>query len=68
GATYDDDQGGWIYPNDARIPEVSFAVGDYLFTIHRENFGFGPADNGYTFGGLQSRGDQDFDIFGDVFL
>jgi hypothetical protein len=47
---------------------VSFAVGDYLFIVHEENFGFGPADDGYIMGGIQSRGDQDFDIFGDVFL
>ncbi|KAI0690857.1 acid protease [Cytidiella melzeri] len=68
GAVYDDQEGGWKYPSNARIPEVSFAVGDYLFIIHEEDFGYGPADHGYTLGGIQSRGDQKFDIFGDVFL
>ncbi|KAI0340842.1 acid protease [Trametopsis cervina] len=68
GAVYDDQLGGWKYPVDTRLPEISFAIGDYLFTLHEEDVGFGPADHGYIMGGIQSRGNQDFDIFGDVFL
>ncbi|KAJ3556878.1 hypothetical protein NM688_g1778 [Phlebia brevispora] len=68
GAVYDEQQGGWKYPNSATVPDVSFAVGDQLYTVHPSDFGFGPADEGFTFGGIQSRGDMDFDIFGDVFL
>lgn len=47
---------------------MAFAVGDKLYTVHAADFGFGPADAGFTFGGIQSRGDMTFDIFGDVFL
>ena len=47
---------------------MSFAVGDKLYAVHSSDFGFGPADEGFTFGGIQSRGDMDMDIFGDVFL
>lgn len=65
---YDDKQGGWKYPNDAKVPAMQFAVGDVLYVLHPDDFGYGPADEGYTFGGIQSRGDQGFDIFGDVFL
>ena len=65
---YDDAQGGWKYPSDAKLPDVTFAVGDALFTLNAADFGFGPADEGFTFGGIQSRGDLGFDIFGDVFL
>lgn len=68
GATYDDQQGGWKYPSSATVPDVSFAVGDTLYKLNAADFGYGPADDGYTLGGIQSRGDLDFDIFGDVFL
>ena len=68
GSEYDDREGGWKYPSRARIPEIAFAVGHYHFVIHEENFGFCSAGDGYTLGGIQSRGDHHFDIFGDVFL
>jgi len=68
GATFDDQQGGWKYPSDAKIPTVQFAVGDVLYTVKPEDFAFGEADSGFTFGGIQSRGDLGFDILGDVFL
>ncbi|KAI0658656.1 acid protease [Cubamyces menziesii] len=68
GATYDDEQGGYKFPSNATIPEVSFAVGDTLYKVNPQDIAFGDAGDGYTFGGIQSRGDLDFDIFGDVFL
>lgn len=68
GAQFDNDQGGWKYPTNAKLPKVSFAVGGTLYTVNTADFGFGPADAGFTFGGIQSRGDLTFDIFGDVFL
>lgn len=68
GATYDDQQGGWKYPSNATVPDVSFAIGDKLYKLNAADFGYGPADDGFTLGGIQSRGDLDFDIFGDVFL
>jgi hypothetical protein len=68
GATMDQEQGGWKYPSDAAVPAVQFAVGDTLYTVNAQDFAFGPADDGFTFGGIQSRGDMTFDILGDVFL
>ncbi|THH29384.1 hypothetical protein EUX98_g4797 [Antrodiella citrinella] len=68
GATYDNEQGGWKFPSNATIPEVAFAVGGTSYTINPKDFAFGSADEGYAFGGIQSRGDLNFDIFGDVFL
>ena len=47
---------------------MTFAVGETLYTLNAVDFGFGDAGDGFTFGGIQSRGDMDFDIFGDVFL
>lgn len=33
GAEYGDDAGGWKYPSDAQVPDVSFAVGDNLYQV-----------------------------------
>jgi len=68
GATFDQSQGGWKYPENATVPTVEFAVGDTLYTVNAQDFAFGPADSGFTFGGIQSRGTLTFDILGDVFL
>jgi hypothetical protein len=68
GATFDQTQGGWKYPENATVPTVEFAVGETLYTINAQDFAYGPADSGFLFGGIQSRGDLTFDIFGNVFL
>jgi len=68
GAKYHSQHGGWVYPTNTQLPEVAFAVGDFLYRVHRRDFGFGHAGAGYTLGGIQSRGTSQFDIFGDVFL
>ncbi|KAF8577518.1 acid protease [Ramaria rubella] len=68
GAQMNQQQGGWVYPSDAQVPTVSFAVGDNLYTVNPSDFAFGDAGSGMTFGGIQSRGNNPFDILGDVFL
>jgi hypothetical protein len=68
GATFDQAQGGWKYPEDATVPTVEFAIGDNMYAINPKDFAFGPADGGFLFGGIQSRGNLTFDILGDVFL
>lgn len=73
GAKYDDQQQGWTFPATTKaedLPTVTFAVGDKQFTIEKEHLGWSATDNsGSTiFGGIQSRGSLDFDIFGDTFL
>jgi hypothetical protein len=68
GATFDQQQGGWKYPENATVPTVEFAVGETLYTINPQDFAFGPADSGFLFGGIQSRGNLTFDIFGNVFF
>ena len=68
GATFDQSQGGWKYPENATVPDLQFAIGDQLYQLNAADFPYGPADTGYLFGGIQSRGDLPFDIFGDVFL
>jgi hypothetical protein len=68
GAKMDQASGGWVYPEDATIPKVQLAVGEALFTVNASDFAFAPANSGFTFGGIQSRGNNPFDVFGDVFL
>jgi len=68
GATFDKHQGGWKYPTHATLPKLSFAVGGNLYTINPKDFAYGAPSGGFAFGGIQSRGDLNFDILGDVFL
>jgi len=68
GAKFDSTQGGWMYPAGAEVPEVAFAVGDTLYTLNATDFPFGDAEDGFVFGGVQSRGSNPFDILGDIFL
>ena len=64
GATFDQAQGGWKYPENSAVPKVEFAIGDKLYTVNPKDFPFGPADSSFLFGGIQSRGDLGFDIYG----
>lgn len=68
GAKYSNHRGGWIYPNHAKIPEISFAIGQTMYRLNEVDLAYSDAGEGFTFGGVQSRGDLKYDIFGDVFL
>ncbi len=73
GAVLDDQQGGWVFPADIPVddlPQVSVAVGEKLINIEKEHLAFAPVDGSgsMTYGGIQPRGNLDFDIFGDTFL
>jgi len=72
GAKQSTQQQGWVFPKDTpteSLPTVSFAVGDNLFTVQKEDLAFQDLGDGTVYGGIQSRGSQqDFDILGDVFL
>ncbi|SMR50494.1 unnamed protein product [Zymoseptoria tritici ST99CH_1E4] len=62
---------GWVFPNStdlSSLPAVRLAIGDTLFTINPEELPFQDLGDGTFYGGIQSRGDQTFDIYGDVFL
>ena len=32
-ATYDDEQGGYKFPSDATLPDISLAVGETLYKV-----------------------------------
>lgn len=71
GAKYDDQQQGWTFPSNLTaddLPDFSVAVGDKEFVIQKEDLAFAPVDANTWYGGVQSRGDLDFDILGDSFL
>ncbi|KAJ6456473.1 acid protease [Mycena sanguinolenta] len=68
GAKFDSNQGGWMYPATSKVPSLAFAIGDTMYTLNAADFPFGEAEDGYLFGGVQSRGSNPFDILGDIFL
>jgi len=71
GATKSPTQQGWIFPTPtdlSTLPKVAFAVGNALFHIKPADFAFQDLGDGTTYGGVQSRGSQDFDVLGCVFL
>ncbi|KAK5135882.1 hypothetical protein LTR08_004531 [Meristemomyces frigidus] len=64
-------QQGWVFPTNTAVsslPVVKLAVGGTLFQVNPEDLAFQDLGDGTSYGGIQSRGDQTFDIFGDVFL
>lgn len=74
GARFDQQNGGWVMPDGpdaiSSRPNVTVAVGNKQITIEKEQLGWAPLNDGsgMVFGGIQSRGNMDFDIFGDTFL
>lgn len=71
GAKYDDQQQGYLIPSNItvdQLPVVSFDVGGKEFAVQKEDLTFADAGDGFTYGGIQSRGDLPFDILGDTWL
>lgn len=71
GAKYDDENQGYVFPMtvaEKDLPEFSVDVGGKQFVIQKEDLAFAPTGDGNWYGGVQSRGSNDFDILGDAFL
>jgi len=71
GAKYDSQQQGYIFPTSVtadQLPDFTVDVGGKQFTIQKEDLAFAPADDSHWYGGVQSRGENPFDIMGDCFL
>lgn len=68
GAKLDNNQGGYVYPVGAKVPDIQLAVGDKMYTIYGKDLAYGAPEKGMVFGGIQSRGSNPFDILGDIFL
>ncbi|KAH6641679.1 aspartic peptidase domain-containing protein [Chaetomium tenue] len=71
GAEYNAEYQGWTIPQSIpvdELPDFSIAVGGKEFVIQKEDLIFAPADNNSFYGGVQSRGENPFDILGNTFL
>jgi hypothetical protein len=71
GAMQSATQQGWIFPTPtdlSTLPKIALSVGNALFLIKPTDFAFQDLGDGTTYGGIQSRGNQDFDVLGCVFL
>ncbi|KAG8526929.1 uncharacterized protein KY384_008358 [Bacidia gigantensis] len=69
GAENSQSEGGYIFPCDATLPDLTFQIEDYAAVVPGSFFNYAPASaEGQCFGGLQSSGDLGLSIFGDVFL
>ena len=61
--------GGFIYPCDAKLPDISVAIGaDYMATIPGSQITFATVDQANTtcFGGVQGNGGAGLQIYGDT--
>ncbi len=71
GSRYEPAVQGYIFPKNTtldHLPFVRLAVSDKEFVIEKEDLAYADVGDGYVYGGIQSRGDLSFDIFGDTFL
>jgi hypothetical protein len=71
GAEYSEEYQGYTVPRNIKLeelPDFSVAVGGKQFIIQKEDLLFAPANDKAWYGGVQSRGENPFDILGDTFL
>ncbi|KAL8817356.1 MAG: hypothetical protein Q9223_003796 [Gallowayella weberi] len=70
GAKNDNEQGGFIYPCNANLPDISFGIGGYNAVVPGSYVNYAPVDESGTtcFGGIQSSAGIGLNIFGDIFL
>ncbi|KUJ17512.1 acid protease [Mollisia scopiformis] len=69
GASYDYQQGGYVFPCAATLPTLSVAIGPSAYaTIPGSLIKFQSLDGTTCFGGLQSAGTGNQNIYGDVFF
>jgi hypothetical protein len=71
GGRYDPNVQGWVFPStvtDAQVPTLGFPAGNNIVTLALTDIARGLVDENWIFGAIQSRGDFNFDIFGDVWL
>ncbi|KAI0906979.1 aspartic peptidase domain-containing protein [Ustulina deusta] len=69
-AEEDQQQGGYVFPCDANLPDLTFTPGDAEITIPGQYINYAPADeSGSTcFGGIQSSEGVGINIYGDIAL
>jgi hypothetical protein len=70
GAKVDSQQGGYVFPCNAKVPNFVLGVGDARISVPGKYINYAPVDaTGKTcFGGIQTDEGIGFSIFGDVVL
>ncbi|KAG6000520.1 hypothetical protein E4U21_005364 [Claviceps maximensis] len=69
GARYTFEQGGYIFPCDAKLPDFIFGVGgNETITIPGSYINYAPADGKDCYGGIQSSAWMGINIWGDIAL
>ncbi|KAI1361081.1 aspartic peptidase domain-containing protein [Xylaria arbuscula] len=70
GAEEDQQQGGYVFPCDAQLPDLTFTPGDAEITIPGEYINYAPVDESGSscFGGIQSSNGIGINIYGDIAL
>lgn len=70
GGYFDKTQQGWVFPANvtlAQVPSIVLPIGGYDIQLAPEDIAFA-ADGDIIFGAIQSRGNLDWDVFGDYWL
>lgn len=68
GAQLDSQQGGYVFPCSATLPNFSITVGGVKQVVPGKYINYAPASGSTCFGGIQSDSGIGFSIFGDIFL
>jgi hypothetical protein len=71
GNRYDYQNQGYVFPTNTPeigLPTIGFDVGGKTFYVPKEALLFAETEPGWCYGGIQSRGDLPFDIWGDTWL
>jgi aspergillopepsin I len=68
GAQFGGLQSAWMFPCNAKLPDISVQVANKKITVPGINMNYQQAGASNCFGGLQADKGMPFSIFGDVFL
>ncbi|KAF7846380.1 hypothetical protein BT93_L4481 [Corymbia citriodora subsp. variegata] len=68
GSSDSSDAGGWIFPCDATLPDISFEIGSKEFTVPGSYINYSPYTDDTCYGGMQSSDGFPFNVLGDVFI
>jgi len=68
GAQNNGQVGGWIFPCNTVLPDLTVMIGGQPFVISGSLLNYAPVSSSLCFGGLQPNTGMGFSIFGDVFL
>lgn len=68
GASFDYYTGGYTYPCNTTLPDLSLNIGGHVGTVPGAYFNYTSVGSGRCFGGLQTSTGLAFSIVGDIFL